>query len=128
MQDESITIILPIPPNILSPNCTIGSIGMRMMKAAATKKYRLAAREAVDAEGIETLPWNLVHVKPKFYYKTKRIRDDDNSVGSLKAAYDGMKDAGLVIDDDSTHMRKEFPDFFVDKENPRVILEIARIK
>jgi hypothetical protein len=123
---ESVTIVLPLPNKVLSPNCTIGSFGGRMMKAAASKKYRKQACEAVEAEQIETMPWNLVTVKAMFYHKDKRTRDQDNAMGALKAAYDGIVDSGLVENDDYSRMKRESPEFDIDKTNPRVMIVITR--
>jgi len=63
-------------------------------------------------------------VESVFFYKIKRRRDRDNCLAQLKAAFDGLADAGLVVDDsDFIHMpvRLEF-----DKANPRVELHITR--
>ena len=128
MTTESLTIILPIPPSVLSPNSTIGSIGSRMMKASASKRYRRLAREAIEAEEVATAPWRLASVRVAFYYGNTRRHDEDNAMGSLKAAYDGIVDSGLLIDDDHTHMKRHIPEFSVDKLNPRVMLEITRLE
>jgi Holliday junction resolvase RusA-like endonuclease len=94
------------------------------MKVAATKKYRRLAKEAVEAEDIQTAPWDYVTTQPIFYHKISRRRDEDNYQSMLKAAYDGIVDAGLVSDDDHLHMRKHHPKFLVDKVNPRVEIRI----
>jgi len=127
MMRESLTIVLPLPNKVLQPNCTIGSFGGRMMKASASKRYRKLAREAVEAECIETMPWGMVDVQAAFYFKTNRKRDTDNAMGALKAAYDGIRDSGLVVDDDRAHMRRGEPDFHVDAQHPRVVLTITRL-
>jgi Holliday junction resolvase RusA-like endonuclease len=97
-----------------------------MMKAAASKRYRRLAKEAVESERVETIPWKVISVKATFFFKTDRRRDQDNAVGSIKAAYDGIVDSGLVSDDDYESMKRGMPEFFVDKANPRVMLEITR--
>lgn len=94
------------------------------MKVAATKKYRRLAKEAVEAEDIQTAPWDYVITQPIFYHKISRRRDEDNHQGMLKAAYDGIVDSGLVVDDDSKHMKKYPPEFLIDKKNPRVEIRI----
>jgi crossover junction endodeoxyribonuclease RusA len=97
-----------------------------MMKASATKRYRRIAMEAVEAELIETMPWGKALVTAAFFYKDKRRRDPDNAIASLKAAYDGIVDAGLLPDDDADHMRRGEPTFAVDEDCPRVELTISR--
>jgi hypothetical protein len=57
---ESVTIVLPLPNRVLQPNHTVGSIGMRMQKAAAIKRYRRLTREAVLDERIKSMPWDHV--------------------------------------------------------------------
>lgn len=126
MISEQVTIILPLPAKVLQPNCTIGTIGGRFMKAAAIKRYRQLAKEAIEAECIETRPWREVSVQAMFFFGTNRRRDQDNAMGSLKAAYDGIVDAGLVIDDDYEHMKRKPPIFQIDHNFPRVELTITR--
>lgn len=128
MTPESVTIILSLPPKVLQPNCTVATIGGRFKKAAATKRYRRLAKEAIEAECIETRPWGKVAVKAIFYFSYARRRDPDNANGSLKAAYDGIVDAGLVVDDDYEHMERMPPIFKGDKAYPRVELTITRIE
>jgi Holliday junction resolvase RusA-like endonuclease len=125
---EEITIILPLPNKVLQPNFTIGSFGGRMMKAAAAKKYRRLAREAIEAEQLETLPWKKIFVQATFHYKTRRRRDTDNAMGALKSAYDGIIESGLIPDDTPNYMKRKEPDFKLDKEFPRVILTITRLE
>jgi len=128
MTPELVIIILPLPPKILQPNCTIATINSRFMKAAATKRYRRMAREAVEAEQIETMPWGKASVQVVFYFKTNHRRDQDNAMGSLKSAYDGIVDAGLVEDDDYEHMKRISPIFKIDRNHPRVEFIIERLK
>ena len=128
MEDERIVIILPLPNKALSPNWTVGSIGGRMMKAAAVKKYRHLVRDRIEQETIESLPWGKVLVSAAFFYATKRRRDPDNAMGSLKAAYDGIVDAGVVVDDDFEHMSRAEPSICFDASCPMVILTIERLE
>ncbi len=117
---EQIILVLPLPARVLSPNCPIASLRGRFMKAAATKRYRKLAKEAVEDLLLENIPWPRVVVQPVFYHTTKRTRDEDNAIGSLKAAYDGLVDARLVEDDSPEYMARERPVFKIDKVYPRV--------
>jgi hypothetical protein len=128
IKSEAIVIILPIPAKVLQPNCTIASLGGRMMKASAIKRYRRLAREAVEAENVASAPWRVVVVQAEFHYQVSRERDEDNAMGALKSAYDGIVDSGLVPKDNSEHMRRTIPKFIIDKTEPCVILTITRIK
>ena len=126
-EPESVKIILSLPKGILSPNFSVASRGMMFAKAAAIKAYRRKARFAIEAERIETMPWGKVELKATFYFGTTRERDDDNAMGSLKSACDGIVDAGLVIKDDYEHMKRLPPEFCKDLVYPRVEILIKQI-
>lgn len=125
MTAETVTIILPLPGRRLSPNGSSGTRGSRFAKAAAIKKYRRIAKEAVEAAAIETGPWPSARATVTFYWPTHRRRDEDNALASLKAAYDGIVESGLLVDDDHRHLRREMPVFAIDKQNPRVEITIT---
>ena len=118
---EQVTIILPLPPRVLSPNCMVGSFRGRMMHAAATKKQRRTARESAE-DAIRGEHWTRASMKAIFYHKTKRRRDVLNSLASLKGAIDGIVDAGLLPDDNANCLRSEGAEFAIDTEWPRVEL------
>lgn len=126
--DESITIILPLPSGLLSPNHTVGSIGGRFAKAGAIKKYRRLAKEAVEAEQIDTSPWDKVLITSTFFFAQNRVRDSRNALGSLKSAYDGIVDADLIENDDYEHVQEGLPIFEMDRKHPRVELAVTRIE
>lgn len=123
---ETVFVVLPLPARVLSPNAPPGSIGGRIRKAAAAKRLRRLSRQAAEAAGIENGPWPLASVSAVFYHKQERRRDTDNYMAMLKPAYDGLVDAGILIDDDWKHLKREEPRFEIDKENPRVELTVAR--
>lgn len=125
---ESFTISLPLPGGLLSPNYKPASMGSRMAQAAASKKYRRLSREAVEEVKLDSIPWGKCTVKADFFHSVNRRRDPDNAEGSLKAAYDGMVDAGVVPDDDWEHMEREKPTFGFDLHHPRVEITVERIE
>ena len=124
---EKFLIILPLPPKVLSPNCAVATPGGRFAKAAAAKKYRVTTKRYVESELIESAPWGKVFVKAAFFYGTKRRRDQDNAMFSLKAMYDGIVDSGLVADDTPGHMKREIPVLSIDRDFPRVEITIERL-
>ncbi len=97
-----------------------------MAKSSAVKKQRRLGREAVEDAEVETMPWRHVAVFVAFYHKCKRRRDTDNANGSLKSAYDGIVDAGIVPDDTPEHMTRSEPSFRIDREFPRVEITLVR--
>jgi len=124
---ETVIIVLPIPPKVLSTNTAIWSQRGRFAKASATRKQRRLAKEAIMEERIETAPWKKISIRPQFFYKTNRKHDEINAIATLKGAYDGIVDSGLVTDDDYKHWTNLTPAFFVDSQNPRVLLLIERL-
>ncbi len=128
MKNEEIIITLPLPNRVLSPNSSIGSRGMMFAKAAASKRYRRIARDTVNHECIDSAPWYEMEVSVTFLHKEKRRRDQDNAMASLKAAYDGIVDSGLIPDDDYEHMKRQPPTFGIDKRHPRVEFVLKRIR
>lgn len=127
-KSERATIILPLPPAVLSPNRPGGSRGGRFARAAASKRYRRLAREATEALGIRTGPWERATVAATFFHKTIRRRDDVNHLAMLKPAYDGVVEAGLLADDDADHLTTLPASFGIDKHAPRVELAFTRME
>jgi crossover junction endodeoxyribonuclease RusA len=124
---ETVTILLPLPPAILSPNRHVGSRGGRFAFAAATKKYRRIAKEAAEAQQA-TFGWERATVQLTFWHRQKRRRDDINHAGMMKPAYDGIVEAGLVVDDDSEHLTTLRTLFGIDKDHPRVEMVFTRVE
>jgi hypothetical protein len=123
---ETVTLILPLPPAVLSPNRPGGSRGGRFARAAASKRYKRLALEAVEAQRLEG-GWQRATVQSTFFHKTERRRDDINHAAMLKSAYDGVVEAGLVLDDDSKHLTTLPTTFEIDRDNPRVELVFTRL-
>jgi hypothetical protein len=126
MTPEAVTLVIPLPSGILSPNRPPGSFGGRMKKAAAAKRYRRLACEAAREQGIDET-WARATVAATFYHAQSRRRDDVNHLAMLKPAYDGIVDSGLLKDDDADHLTTLPARFFVDRAAPRVELVITRI-
>jgi Holliday junction resolvase RusA-like endonuclease len=118
---ERLTLTLPLPSPVLSPN----GRGHVMTKSSATKKYRKAAKlEAENALDGHTPPrWKRAQAQAVFYFRVDRRRDRDNLAASLKAAWDGIADAGVVENDCGlTHLP---PVLRVDRDAPRVEITLT---
>ena len=119
---KTICIFLPLPPRALSPNARIHWA----IKARATKAYRRTCYiMALAAPRTTGKPrWSHAIARATFYHAQRRRRDGDNLLASLKAAFDGIVDAGLLLDDAGlTHLpvRQE-----IDRDNPRVEILIKK--
>lgn len=91
---KSITIDLPLPSRELHPNAR----PHWRAKATAAKKYRAWACLATRCHQIGE-PWRSVSVLSQFTFQDKRTRDTDGLLCWLKNAFDGIQDAGVVLND-----------------------------
>jgi len=98
-----VLVKLSLPPTELWPNAR----PHRMAKARAVKAYRHeAAIISKQALGRTRPPrWTAASIEATFYFPTVRRRDPDNCLAALKAAFDGLRDAGVIADDNRlTHL------------------------
>lgn len=119
----TITITIPLPPRTLSPN---GRSHWRT-KASAVKKYRadakLAAIHAMNEIGINPPQWDRATAEITVYKRTAHKGDSDNTTASLKAAFDGIADAGVIANDSGLVPMP--PTVLKDAKNPRVEIKVT---
>lgn len=108
---------VPAPAGWLNSNQRLH----RMAAAKLTAEWRRAGREAVTGLPPLTTP---VHITA-FFWKERGGRYDPNNLWpTVKAAVDGLVEAGLLVDDDHTHVIG--PDMrHGGKGAPRIVLEIV---
>ena len=114
------TLTMPLPPLPLRPN---GRAHWRT-KAKATALYReLACLVAKKALGTAPAPmWDKASVHYSFYFATNRFWDPSNACGSMKAAEDGLQDAGIIRND--RNLWPDRPSLAKDAANPRVVITV----
>lgn len=108
-------IVLPWPDRRLSPNARVFyMVAAKLKKEAKAAAYWLASeqtsheqRKAI-ADGDGPIPCRIV-----FYPPDNRQRDDDNAIGSFKAARDGI---ALALGVDDRRFRPHY--FFAEPEKP----------
>lgn len=108
-----IQIRLPYPPKELSPNSRVHW----RTKAKHTAEYReacgWAAKEAMQkTSGVFPIA-PPVAAYTIYYEHDRRRRDPDNHAAMLKAAWDGFKDAGLLVDDSADKLTIAPPVFYL---------------
>lgn len=93
----SLTITLPMPDRSLSPN----SRSHWGTKARHTKAYRAAAMMKAKAALKRSKPpgWLKAECQVSAFYAVIRRRDADNLLASLKSAFDGIADTGVICND-----------------------------
>jgi crossover junction endodeoxyribonuclease RusA len=119
MNFDSITITVSLP----SPKVSQNARCHWRVKAEATKEQRSEAMNACVELLFGRKQWRRATVKIRAFFKTKRHPDPMNFIGSLKAAFDGIQDAGIIQDDSQLWPLR--PEFFTDSKNPRVELTIT---
>lgn len=117
---KSLLVVLPLPPIEVSPNYRSRTHHARMRGIAS---YREAARviglAAKRKEGWEAP--DLAVARSTFYLGRTRLKkaggddrlarpkDRDNAMACLKAAFDGLCDAGVIQGDTAAHFRPDLP-------------------
>jgi len=94
-------ISLPWPDKRLSPNARLhwrAKVGPKQAAKIAAGWATVAAKGFYDAKEALALSDGPIPVEMRFYPPDARLRDDDNMIGSMKAARDGIADA-LGVDD-----------------------------
>jgi crossover junction endodeoxyribonuclease RusA len=118
---EEINIVLPLPPRVLSPNArTHWAVKSRATKALRCMAYLEVRKVCLG----QSKGWTTADCKVTWHAKTRRRMDRDNCLAMLKAAFDGLVDGGLLVDDCGlTHLPLELKH---DPHSPRVELSIRR--
>ena len=127
MTPESASIILPLPTRRLSPNHPVATRGSCMAKVRAVRAYRALARDRAREQGLASIPWAKAEAVARFYWPDRRRRDIRNAEHSLKAAYDGLVDAGWIPDDRHDVLVHGATEFHVDPGCPRVEIVLRNL-
>src|SRR3990167_2941520 len=111
MTAQSIILSLPWPPDELHPNKAVRLHWS--VKAKARRMYReqvgwLAKEAQIEQLKSSTLKPPVI-AQTTFFVPNRRRRDVDNLMASLKAAWDGIVDAGLMKYDNSNLLHHETP-------------------
>ena len=120
---ECMKLILPLPGYILSPNARPHF----HPKAKATREYRwivMVAAQAWCSVNEHTFPWQEATIQLTYHFEKKARRDPDNLLFLFKAGFDGLRDAGILMDDDLlTHLPVKK---FTGSKDPRLEMEVMR--
>mgnify|MGYP003149118400 CR=1 FL=1 len=111
---RELSLTLRLPPKELSPNSRFHWAAKRQV----INSYRSLAGAMALQQWVGRRPMDQATIQYRFFWPDRRRRDDDNAIGSMKCARDGIADAGVVRDDrDFTTLPAIFD---VDRANPRV--------
>jgi len=110
--------VWPVPPRELNPNVPRHWAVKGRHKKKLRQDAAIAAKVAFGELNIDPPRYTSALVECRFYFATTRGRDADNANASMKAAFDGLTDAGVWIDDKVvSHLPSTLA---VDKNSPRV--------
>lgn len=112
--------------NPYSPTLNSWMVMKRPMANSLKQRWKDFIIWFVDNQGYTNLHIEECDMKFSTYYKTNRRHDVDNSVP--KFILDGFTESGLLVDDDSKHLKSLTLQCFVDKDYPRTEIEIENIK
>jgi Holliday junction resolvase RusA-like endonuclease len=118
---ETITLILLLPAKCLSPNARVHPFVLAKAKRIHRDRARWATYDAIAGK---TPRWLAATIQATFYHPQRRVRDQMNLIGSLKAYEDGIVDAGLLADDEGVTWLPAIR--CIDRDNPRLVLTITR--
>lgn len=111
-------IVMSLPPRELWPNAR----PHRLAKARAAKAYRRTAWGYALASPFRNARWPAAVAMVRAFFPDARGRDEDNLGAALKPLWDGIADAGVVVNDHCLHhlpMGRA-----VDRANPRLEVEV----
>lgn len=118
---ERISFCMSLPPKQLSPNARVHWAA----KAKAVREYRQEAALRASATYIPDQPprWDRARTKVVFNFHRRGRRDRDNHAAMLKSLWDGLVDAGVLVDD--AGLSHDFLEFQVDKSIPTGVAVIV---
>ena len=117
----SLTITIPLPPKEVRNNARVHWA----RKASAVKQYRFEAQfQAIQAMGGPAPFWEKAKVHITAYFPTARHMDPSNLIDGLKGAFDGLEDAGVIVND--KNLWPERPVIVTKDKKPRVELTITQ--
>lgn len=120
---------LVIPHELMDLNRYVNAERSNRFQAAKIKKentYRCAvAIKAAMNEGLKIYDEELpLDFRFRWYVPNKR-KDKDNIAFAKKFILDGMLQSGLIENDGWKQVGNFKDEFYVDKENPRVVIELV---
>ena len=90
---------------------------------ALKQRWKDFIRWYIDEQGYSNLRIEQCEIHQKIYYPSALRHDPDNSVP--KFILDGLVESGMIVDDDSRHIRLLSMECLVDRNHPRTELTIT---
>lgn len=122
----TLTVRFSIPPKSLWPNARDNWRKRSAEKRAYRDSCVLIVRERLEGRDLRLKRCRIVS---SWVFRTNRRRDADNLIGALKSAFDALKLAGAIADDDLTRVEHGHPHVLVvpDSMSEYVVLNIFEV-
>lgn len=122
----TLTMSFPSPAwmEALTPHAKGGWI----LKAQATNSLRSEVSWQTSAWQYQGEAINPASITYRFFHPDLKRRDDANMVQRLKPVIDGLVDGGLIAGDHWQALKTRGIESSLDRENPRIEIEIRSIK
>ncbi len=114
--DKQVTLVIPRRP---PPSLNL----LNRMHWGERKRHRDLWAEEIAVAAIEAgrPKFRRPLIQLRLYYPVQRRRDADNAIGGPgKLILDGLREAGVIEDDNSQAIHLQPPIIAVDPDNPRV--------
>lgn len=109
-------------PHPYHESINVWMIMKRPMMNALKQKWKDFVKWFVEEQGYSNLRIERCEIEQIVYYPNNRRHDIDNSVP--KFILDGFVESGLIVDDDSNHVRRLVLSCGVDVAHPRTEIKI----
>lgn len=120
------TLVIPNTAGWLNSNDKVGG-KLYYRRAPVIAQWRKAGKDYAELEGVPRL--ERAHIVAELCFRDARRRDPNNFYPSVKAAVDGLVDAGVLVDD--SHQYLVGPDMrigpIVRQSRGRLLLHIYRL-
>jgi Holliday junction resolvase RusA-like endonuclease len=118
--DSPLVLTFPLPPKELNPNVSHSAHWVRTCKAK--NAYKADVRLKLMIDNVPPLMLERARTETRFYFASRRKRDQDNAAASCKGLWDVFTEWGIWRDDE--HVRHEPPELLVDRKSPRLEVSI----
>lgn len=127
MREQSLTVDIP-PNEWLTANARFGH---PMARASRVKRLRRRSHMLARSQGLQPVS-GLVRIRASVVGRQRRRSDPNNAADATKALVDGLRDAGVLKDDDYSHVigpdhRIGDPDPLLPKGWHRIVLELIEL-
>lgn len=122
--DDGVRLVISYPSPEWMRGLTPHAEGDWRNKAAPTKWLRREVASVCSQPGVPK--FDRASVTYRFFWPRNGTGDEANMIQRMKPAIDGMKDAGVIVDDNWSRLSTKAVESVKDAENPRIEILVER--